>query len=112
MKEKKLLDKWENDQLHKQLIKNIQEKADQVAIEITEALKNLSQIEDGDLKLWLRYTNAINMHRVCYAYYRGSLYYDNDPYHFASFIHNLKAQYVSSTTLSSLELILQHFCRH
>lgn len=41
-------------------------------------------IDDAILREWLQLKNALNMHRVSDAYYRGSLYYSLDSSHFAS----------------------------
>jgi len=63
------------------------------------------QTDPLQLQEWLQLKNVVNMYRVCDAFYRGSLFYSQDPYHFAS-KKNFDKTYLSLTTVQHLNPIV------
>ncbi|GEM_PF-2968926 len=95
------------------LIDKIRKKVNDLNVIILAKLKDKSDIKRSDilsteLAQWLRYQNALNMHQVCYAYYRGALFYSSDAYHFTNKQPRPEGEenFSSLTTLDSLSPIL------
>jgi len=83
----------------------IQQQVKELSSELKHQFDSKSELDPNKLEEWLRLTTVLNMHRVCDAFYRGSLFYSNDP-EANKGAKEFKSGWPSITTLSELEPVV------